>query len=70
MVTAVHKSGSTPAVRQANALAKSAQTMDLNEKRLIFLAMSRIQWEDQDFLTIDIPIAETSAGLGVTLTRK
>ncbi len=45
-------------VRQGNALVKSAQTMDLNEKRLIMLAMSRIRWRDEEFLVQDIPITE------------
>ena len=53
-----------PAVRQANALAKSAQQMELNEKRLVFLAMSRIRWDDEDFLTCDLPIGEIQDWFG------
>lgn len=51
-------------VRQANALVKSAQTMELNEKRLIMLAMSRIKWGDEEFLTQDIPVTELAQWLG------
>lgn len=51
-------------VRQANALVKSAQSMELNEKRLIMLAMSRIQWGDDEFLTQDIPVTELAQWLG------
>lgn len=55
---------SAPAVRQANALAKSAQQMELNEKRLVFLAMSRIRWDDEDFLTCDLPVGEIQDWFG------
>ncbi len=51
-------------VRQANALVKSAQTMELNEKRLIMLAMSRIKWGDEEFLTQDIPVTELAQWIG------
>lgn len=51
-------------VRQANALVKSAQTMELNEKRLIMLAMSRIRWGDEEFLTQDIPVTELAQWIG------
>ncbi|CAA9321150.1 MAG: hypothetical protein AVDCRST_MAG93-5747, partial [uncultured Chloroflexia bacterium] len=51
-------------VRQANALVKSAQTMELNEKRLIMLAMSRIRWGDEEFLTQDIPVTELAKWIG------
>lgn len=51
-------------VRQGNALVKSAQTMDLNEKRLIMLAMSRIRWRDEEFLVQDIPITELGRWIG------
>lgn len=51
-------------VRQGNALVKSAQTMDLNEKRLIMLAMSRIRWRDEEFLVQDIPITELARWIG------
>lgn len=54
----------TPAIRQANALAKSAQLMELNEKRLVFLAMSRIRWDDEDFLTCELPLVEIQQWFG------
>ena len=63
MGTATDKVG-TPAVRQANALARSAQLMELNEKRLLFLAMSRIRWDDQDFLTCELPLVEIQQWFG------
>lgn len=53
-----------PAVRQANLLAKSAQQMELNEKRLIFLAMSHIRWDDDEFLTCELPIKEIEDWFG------
>lgn len=56
--------GATLAIRQANALAKSAQIMELNEKRLVFLAMSRIRWDDEDFLTCELPLAEIQQWFG------
>ncbi len=59
----VEKMG-TPAVRQANALAKSAQLMEMNEKRLVFLAMSRIRWDDEDFLTCELPLVEIQQWFG------
>ena len=55
---------SVPAVRQANTLAKSAQQMELNEKRLVFLAMSHIRWDDEDFLTCDLPIGDIQDWFG------
>lgn len=54
----------TATVRQANALAKSAQLMDLNEKRLLFLAMSRIRWDDKDFLTCELLLSEIQEWFG------
>ena len=51
-------------IRQGNALVKSAQTMDLNEKRLIMLAMSRIRWRDEEFLVQDIPVTELARWIG------
>lgn len=51
-------------VRQANALAKSAQQMDLNEKRLVLLAMSQIKRTDQELLTLEIPIHELAPWIG------
>lgn len=51
-------------VRQANALVKSAQLMDLNEKRMVMLAMSRIRWGDKEFLTQDIPVTELARWIG------
>ncbi len=56
--------GVTPAIRQANALAKSAQLMELNEKRLVFLAMSRIRWDDEDFLACELPLVEIQQWFG------
>lgn len=38
-------------IRQANALAKSSQELDLLEKRLLLIAMSRIQSTDTELLT-------------------
>lgn len=52
------------AVRQSNALAKSAQRMELNEKRLVLMAMSQIKREDTEFLVRDIAISEFSQYLG------
>lgn len=51
-------------VRQANALAKSAQQMELNEKRLILIAMSQIKHTDTEFLTQDIPITDLAQWFG------
>ncbi len=51
-------------VRQANALAKSAQQMDLNEKRLVLLAMSQIKRTDEELLTLEIPIHELAPWIG------
>ncbi len=61
---ALTETRTTGMVRQANALVKSAQTMELNEKRLIMLAMSRIRWGDAEFLTQDIPVTELAQWLG------
>lgn len=51
-------------VRQANALAKSAQQMDLNEKRLVLIAMSQIRRTDTELLTLEIPIHELAPWFG------
>lgn len=51
-------------VRQGNALSTSAQKMDLNEKRLIFLAMGQIKRSDTELLTQDIYISEIAQWLG------
>lgn len=51
-------------VRQANALATSAQQMDLNEKRLILIAMSRIGQKDTELLKHQIPITELERWFG------
>lgn len=61
---ALTEARTTGMVRQANALVKSAQMMELNEKRLIMLAMSRIRWGDAEFLTQDIPVTELAQWLG------
>lgn len=52
------------AVRQSNALAKSAQRMELNEKRLVLIAMSQIKRDDTEFLTRDISITDFAQYLG------
>jgi len=51
-------------VRQANALATSAQQMDLNEKRLILIAMSRIGQQDKELLKHQIPITDLQRWFG------
>lgn len=51
-------------VRQANALATSAQQMDLNEKRLILIAMSRIGQKDKELLKHQVPITELQKWFG------
>jgi hypothetical protein len=51
-------------VRQANALATSAQQMELNEKRLILIAMSRIGQQDKELLKHQIPITELQKWFG------
>jgi hypothetical protein len=43
-------------VTQANALARSAQEMTLQEKRLLLLAISQIRQNDQSFVKYRIPI--------------
>ena len=48
----------TLVVTQANALARAAQTMTLQEKRLLLLVMSRIRQSDTDFTTYQIPVTE------------
>ncbi len=51
-------------IRQANALAKSGQELDLNEKRLLLLAMSRIKSSDTELLTHKIGMKELVTHLG------
>ena len=51
-------------IRQANALAKSGQELDLNEKRLLLIAMARIKSSDTELLTHDIRMSELEAHLG------
>ncbi len=51
-------------IRQANALAKSGQELDLNEKRLLLLAMSRIKSNDKELLTHKIGMSELTTYLG------
>jgi plasmid replication initiation protein len=43
-------------VTQANALARSAHQMTLQEKRLLFLAMAYIRQNDNDFVCYHIPV--------------
>lgn len=52
------------AVRQANALAKSGQELDLIEKRLLLVAMSRITRGDTELLTHRISVAELAPFFG------
>lgn len=51
-------------IRQANALARSGQELDLNEKRLLLLAMSRIKSSDTELFTHKIRMSELAAHLG------
>ncbi len=51
-------------IRQANALARSGQELDLNEKRLLLLAMSRIKSSDTELFTHKIRMSELTAHLG------
>lgn len=51
-------------IRQANALARSGQELDLNEKRLLLLAMSRIRSSDTELLTHKIGMSELMTYLG------
>jgi hypothetical protein len=46
------------AVRQANALAKSGQELDLLEKRLLLITMSRINRDDTELLTHRLYVSE------------
>lgn len=52
------------AVRQANALAKSGQELDLIEKRLLLIAMSRIGRSDTELLTHRISVTELAPVFG------
>ncbi len=51
-------------VRQANMLAKSGQALELNEKRLIFLTMARINSGDKELLTHKIGMKELTRHFG------
>lgn len=51
-------------IRQANALAKSSQELDLLEKRLLLIAMSRIQSTDTELLTHRIYMHELAEVFG------
>ena len=51
-------------IRQANALAKSGQELDLNEKRLLLLTMARIKSSDTELLTHKIGMKELTTHLG------
>lgn len=61
MVKSLQDSG---AVRQANALAKSGQELDLIEKRLLLVAMSRITKGDTELLTHRISVTELAPFFG------
>lgn len=52
-------------IRQANVLAKSSQELDLLEKRLLLIAMSRIQSTDTELLTHRIYMHELADVFGV-----
>lgn len=52
------------AVRQANALAKSGQELDLIEKRLLLVAMSRISKSDTELLAHRISVTELAPFFG------
>jgi Protein involved in initiation of plasmid replication len=52
------------AVRQANALAKSGQELDLIEKRLLLIAMSRIGRADTELLTHRISVTDLAPIFG------
>lgn len=47
-----------PTVTQANPLAKSAQAMSLNEKRVIVLAISKLRRDQEKLETVEIPVSE------------
>lgn len=52
------KTRGAPKLRQANPLARSEQNMTLAEKRIITTCMSKIEWGQKDFATIELAIAE------------
>ena len=52
-------------ITQANALARSAHQMTLQEKRLLFLAMSYIRQNDNDFVCYHIPVTAIKEYLAV-----
>lgn len=52
------------AVRQANALARSGQELELIEKRLLLIAMSRISKQDTELLTHRISVTELAPFFG------
>ena len=51
-------------VRQANALAKSGQELHVIEKRLLYIAISRIHRDDTQLLTHRIPMTELEPHFG------
>jgi plasmid replication initiation protein len=51
-------------VTQANALARAVQKMDLLEKQLLALAISRLRWGQDDFTTIQMPMSDIRRILG------
>jgi plasmid replication initiation protein len=56
-------------VTQANALARSAHSMTLFEKRLIMLVIARIRQVDEEFVTYRIPVTELVRALELTSNR-
>ena len=58
------KSKPQTAVRQANALAQSGQELELIEKRLLLVAMSRISKQDTELLTHRISVTELAPFFG------
>lgn len=52
-------------VTQANALARSAQQMSLQEKRLLLLAISLVRHQDKEFKVCHIPVRDLSYYLGI-----
>jgi plasmid replication initiation protein len=51
-------------VTQANSLARAVQQMDILEKRLLAIGISRLRWEQADFTTIEMPMSELKDVLG------
>jgi Initiator Replication protein len=51
-------------VTQGNPLARSAQQMDILEKRLVLFAISQLQWDQDDFTTVEIRMTNVVQALG------